>query len=107
MCNGADTRAQAVNGSFPIHFAAACNGTEVMKLLLNFSKSQFSIKDHINVKDNENQTPLHKAALNGHKKVRKWYKTEEISCSLMKNVYFFKALALCLQFGGNHANVQV
>lgn len=60
---------KAADGSLPIHYAAAKGSIDVIELLLDQSTDAFKINDQVNAIDNENQTPLHRAAQKGREAV--------------------------------------
>lgn len=66
---GASLSNKSVDGSIPIHYAAAKGSIQVIKLLLEFSNERFSVIDQMNAQDNEQQTPLHRASQKGRKEV--------------------------------------
>ena len=63
--NGASLSQAAVDGSIPFHYAASRGLTGIIYSLLDYSTSDFAITDQLNARDNENQTPLHRAAQKG------------------------------------------
>lgn len=61
---------KSVDGSLPIHFAAAKGSSEIIDLLLDTAASRGHIhKDHLAMQDNEGKTVLHRAVQGGHLKV--------------------------------------
>lgn len=60
---------KAIDGSAPIHYAAAKGSVEILKLLVNCTSKKFRAADHITMRDNEHQTPLHRAAQKGRQNV--------------------------------------
>ena len=64
--NGADIKAQAIDGSIPVHFAAIRGGVEVMQLLLDTIQSRnLKISQHLLESDHDGRTVLHKAVQGG------------------------------------------
>ncbi|XP_075237614.1 transient receptor potential cation channel subfamily A member 1 homolog isoform X1 [Lycorma delicatula] len=65
IANGADIRAQKLDGETPLHVAASLGNVDVLRFLVQCISNDF--KELINYPDKVGYTPLHKAAITGNK----------------------------------------
>lgn len=74
---------KAVDGSLPIHCAAAKGSTAIIELLWNFCKDDIIRKYQLQSCNNEQETPFHRAAQKGRLDVSLFINSIRITSSLL------------------------